>query len=193
MPHLNYDKKEIIFKIVYFGPGMSGKTTNLIHIHKTMTAHLKSDMVVLDTTGDRTLFFDFLPMELGEVEGYKIRFNMYTVPGQVHYEASRRLILDGADGVVFVADSNQAQLEENIGSFQMMIENLRYYGFDPKVFPLVLQFNKRDCENPVDPEDMRSKLELKDLPAYMAVAVKGEGVMETIREISKLIITRFQL
>ena len=125
MPHINYEKREIAFKVVYFGPGMSGKTTNLLHIHRALAQDVRGEMLTLDTAEERTLFFDFFPLELGQIAGFGLRFNMYTVPGQVYYEASRRLILDGADGVVFVADSHPDCLAANLRSFRMMEDNLQ--------------------------------------------------------------------
>lgn len=193
MPHLNYEDKEFIFKLVYCGPGLSGKTTNLLYIHRMLAERLKGPMITLDTEQERTLFFDFLPLDIGEIQGFKIRFHMYTVPGQVYYEASRRLILDGADGVVFVADSQPDRVEDNITSFQMMEENLRSYNIEPKSFPISLQYNKRDCENPLALGTLEKRLQLNDIPTIEAVATEGQGVMETVRSLSKLVITQFKL
>ncbi len=193
MPHINYQGKEIVFKTVYYGPGMSGKTTNLVCIHKALAENLKGELLTLDTHEERTLFFDFFPLELGRIEGYAVRFNMYTVPGQVYYEASRRLILDGADGVVFVADSQPQRLDENIESYQLMLENIHSYGKDPAVFPLVLQYNKRDCIDPLPVGTLESRLELNNMPVLEAIAIERRGVMETIRTLSRMIIEQFQL
>lgn len=193
MPHINYENKEIIFKLVYFGPGMSGKTTNLVHVHRTLNEKLRGEMVTLNTAEERTLFFDFFPVELGKIDGYTLRFNMYTVPGQVYYEACRLLILDGADGVVFVADSQSPRLEENLQSWRMMEDNLRYYEVDPDTFPLVLQYNKRDIPGAIEVGLLERELDLDGVPALEAVAIYGKGVMETVRQISRLIIERFQL
>ncbi len=193
MPHINYESKEVVFKLVYCGPGMSGKTTNLIRIHQSLAENLRGEMVTLDTAEDRTLFFDFFPLELGRIEGYAIKFNMYTVPGQSYYEASRRLILDGADGVVFVADSQPLRLEENLASYRAMVDNLLSYDLDPKSFPMVLQYNKRDCERPLPLGSLERELELEGVEVLEAVATRGRGVMETIRAVSRQVIQRFQL
>lgn len=193
MPYINYDKQEIAFKIVYFGPGMSGKTTNLIKIHEILDPQKCSEMVVLDTEEERTLFFDFLPFDLGSICGFSVRFNMYTVPGQVQYEASRKLILDGADGVVFVADSHPSKREENLQSYQMMTDNFVSHGFDPVTYPLVIQFNKRDLDQVMDVFEMNALLNKGGHKTFEAVALKGHGVIETIKEISKQIVTRFEI
>jgi len=191
--YINFDNREIAFKIVYFGPGMSGKTTNLLHVHRALTGHTRSEMVVLDTEEERTLFFDFIPLELGTVEGFALRFNLYTVPGQIHYEATRQLILEGADGVVFVADSRPTERDRNLESFGMMLNNLIHNNEDPKSFPIVLQYNKRDCEGPIEKETIQSELKTGPIHCTEAVATHGIGVMETLREISRLIVRRFQL
>ncbi len=193
MPYINYESKEISFKIVYYGPGMSGKTTNLLSIHKTLADELKGDMVTLDTEEERTLFFDFFPLELGCVDGYRVRFNMYTIPGQVYYEASRRLMLDGADGVVFVADSSPMRFDQNVTSYQMMEDNLRSFGLEPTVFPTVLQYNKRDLDSPIEVGALERALSLEDVTVKEAIAVDGHGVMETIKEISTMVIQRFDV
>jgi mutual gliding-motility protein MglA len=193
MPHINYHNKEVTFKIVYYGPGMSGKTTNLMYIHSALDKNRKGDIIVLDTEEERTLFFDFFPLELGRIEGYAVRFNMYTVPGQVYYEASRRLILEGADGVVFVADSREDRLEENLESFEMLQSSLTDIRGDWKVFPLVLQYNKRDLPHPLPLGTLESQLNLNGIPIFEAVATEGRGVMETIRMASRQVIEKFQL
>ncbi len=193
MPHINYDNREIAFKIVYFGPGMSGKTTNLVRIHRALAKDLRGDMLTLDTAEERTLFFDFFPLELGNIGGYSVRFNMYTVPGQVYYEASRRLILDGADGVVFVADSQPTSLDDNRESYRMMVDNLRSYDLDPGTFPTVLQYNKRDCDEPIAVGTLERDLDLNGISVRESVAIEGIGVMETIHEISRQVIERFRL
>ncbi|MEW6137755.1 MAG: GTPase domain-containing protein [Thermodesulfobacteriota bacterium] len=193
MPHINYQDKEISFKIVYYGPGMSGKTTNLMYIHSALDKERTGEIVILDTQEERTLFFDFFPLELGRIEGYSVRFNMYTVPGQVFYEASRRLILEGADGVVFVADSQKSRLEENIESFTMLQKSLSGFGVDWTRFPLVLQYNKRDLSDLLPLGTLEGQLGLNGLPIFEAVAVEGRGVMETIRTASRQVIEKFQL
>jgi hypothetical protein len=193
MPHINYDQREIVFKIVYYGPGLSGKTTNLVQVHRALAEDVRGEMVTLDTDEERTLFFDFFPLDLGKIEGYGVRFNMYTVPGQIYYEASRRLILDGADGVVFVADSQQERLEANIDSFRLMQENLASYGIDWKTFPLTLQYNKRDVSSPIAVGTIEEQLNLDGVPVREAVAVENKGVMETIRNVSRQVIGKFQI
>jgi signal recognition particle receptor subunit beta len=192
MPYINYRDKEIAFKIVYYGPGLSGKTTNLKYIHTVLDKTRKGEMIVLDTEQERTLFFDFFPLELGKIEGYAVRFNMYTVPGQVYYEASRRLILEGADGVVFVADSQVERLDENLESFAMLQSSLADFGLDWKIFPLVVQYNKRDLPEPLAMGILEGKLGLNGIPVFEAVATEGQGVMETIRMTSRQIIQKFQ-
>jgi signal recognition particle receptor subunit beta len=193
MPHINYRERQLSFKIVYYGPGLSGKTTNLVYIHKALDKNSKGDIVILDTEEERTLFFDFFPLDLGRIEGYEVRFNMYTVPGQVYYEASRRLILEGADGVVFVADSAPERLEENLQSFKMLQENLDSFGIDWTAFPLVLQYNKRDLPEPLPVGTIENRLGLNGIASAQAVAVNGTGVMETIRIASRQVIEKFQL
>lgn len=192
MPHINYQNKEITFKIVYYGPGLSGKTTNLMYIHSALDRDRKGDMIVLDTEEDRTLFFDFFPLELGKIEGYGVRFNMYTVPGQVYYEASRRLILEGADGVVFVADSQEDRLDDNLESFGMLQTSLGGFGIDWRIFPLVLQYNKRDLSQLLPLGALEVQLDLNGIPSFEAVATRGRGVMETIRTVSRQVIEKFQ-
>ncbi len=192
MPHINYRDKEIVFKIVYYGPGLSGKTTNLKRIHNALDKGRKGDMIVLDTEQERTLFFDFFPLELGRIEGYAVRFNMYTVPGQVYYEASRRLILEGADGVVFVADSQEDRLDENLDSFSMLQSSLADFAIDWKNFPLVMQYNKRDLPDLLPLGTLEVKLGLNGIPVFEAVATEGKGVMDTIRTASRQVIEKFQ-
>ncbi len=193
MPYISYHDKVIAFKIVYYGPGLSGKTTNLTYIFNHLPEELRGDMLTLNTSDERTLFFDFFPLDIGRIEGYAVRFNMYTVPGQVYYEASRRLILDGADGVAFVADSQPFRLEENIDSFQSMQKNLGHYGVDWKGLPIVLQYNKRDCPNPIRIGTLEQRLDLDGIPVTDAVAIQGLGVMETIHTLTRDVIVRFKL
>lgn len=193
MPHINYQDRELSFKIVYYGPGLSGKTTNLVYIHNTLDKDRTGEIVILDTEEERTLFFDFFPLDLGEVEGYTVRFNMYTVPGQVYYEASRRLILDGADGVVFVADSAVDRLDDNMESFRMLQRNLEDFGKEWETFPIVLQYNKRDLPDRLPVGTLEERLSLNGLPVLEAIATRGDGVLETIRIASRRVIERFQL
>lgn len=193
MPHLDPTEKQIVFKIVYFGPGMSGKTTNLLYIHKILTDKYKGEMLVLDTEKERTLFFDFFPVSLGTVQGYSLKFHLYTIPGQIFYEASRRIILVGADGVVFVADSSTDRLDDNIEMFRLMEENLRSNGIDTSCFPIVLQYNKRDCNPRLEIGEIERKLELDNIPVTESIAIEGKGVMKTLQVVSKEIIKRFQI
>lgn len=193
MPHISYRNREIAFKIVYFGPGWSGKTTNLTFIHRSLAAHRRGEMVMLDTEQERTLFFDFFPLDLGEIEGYSVRLNLYTVPGQLYYEATRRLILDGADGVAFVADSQPARLEASIVGFKLLQENLESYGRDWRRFPLVLQYNKRDLPEVVPVGALERELELDGIPVFEAVAIQGKGVLETIRALAERVVQDFRM
>jgi mutual gliding-motility protein MglA len=192
MPYISYDKKEISFKIVYYGPGMSGKTTNLMYIHRSLAENLRGEMVSLDTEEERTLFFDFFPLDLGQISGYSVKFNLYTIPGQIYYEASRKLMLEGADGVVFVADSNPIRFDRNVTAYEMMLDNLESYHVDPQTFPIVLQYNKRDTPDAIETGTLEKAIRM-EIPAIDAVATDGTGVMETIRTISKMIIESFEL
>lgn len=193
MPHLDLENRQFIFKIVYFGPGMSGKTTNLLYIHRTLMEKYRGDMLVLDTEEERTLFFDFFPVSLGTVQGFSLKFHLYTIPGQVYYEASRRIILEGADGVVFVADSNTGRLEDNLEMYRRMIDNLESYGVDPESFPIVLQYNKRDFDDILPLGTLEDALELPGrIPVTSSVATTGRGVMQTLKIISKEVIRQFQ-
>ena len=193
MPHLDPIEKQIVFKIVYFGPGMSGKTTNLLYIHKALTDKYKGEMLVLDTEKERTLFFDFFPVSLGNVQGYSLKFHLYTIPGQIFYEASRRIILLGADGVVFVADSSSGRLDDNIEMFRLMNENLKSHDIDPSSFPVVLQYNKRDCNPRLEIGVIERELGLDSIPVTESIAIEGKGVMKTLQVVSKEIIKRFQI
>ncbi|MCK5034621.1 MAG: gliding-motility protein MglA [Candidatus Sabulitectum sp.] len=194
MPHLDLNNKQLVFKIVYFGPGMSGKTTNLLFIHKKIFDKYKGDMIILDTEEERTLFFDFFPVSLGSVQGFALKIHLYTIPGQVYYEASRRIILEGADGVVFVADSKVDRLDDNVDMYKRMIENLDSFGVDLDTFPIVLQYNKRDFDEIIPLGKIENILELpEDLLVTESVATSGAGVMKTLQLISKEVIRNFQL
>jgi len=194
MPHLDLDERQVVFKIVYYGPGLSGKTTNLRFVHRTLAERYRGDMLELDTEEERTLFFDFFPVSLGDVEGFSLRFHLYTIPGQVFYEASRRIILQGADGIVFVADSQTDRLEDNLESFRMMQANLASFGYDSEGFPMVLQYNKRDLSPLLSPGTIERELELDPgLPVTESVATRGRGVMNTLKIVSKEVIRRFRL
>lgn len=177
----NYASKEIISKIVYYGPGLCGKTTNIQLLHEKLSPDNRGKLISLATDTDRTLFFDFLPMDLGTVRGFKIRIQLYTVPGQVHYNATRKLVLKGADAVVFVADSQAEMKDQNIESLQNLKQNLKENDLDPNTIPLVLQYNKRDLPGVVPVEVLESQLNDRNFPWYEAVAFKGQGVVETFQ------------
>lgn len=188
MTFINYSAREINVKLVYYGPGLCGKTTNLQWVYNKTAPDAKGKLISLATETDRTLFFDFLPLDLGSVRGFKIRFHLYTVPGQVFYDASRKLILKGADGVVFVADSQEARMEANIESLKNLQHNLIEHGLDMKTIPYVLQFNKRDLPTAVAAEEMYRLLNYKGEPTFEAVAIKGTGVFDTLKAVAKLVL-----
>ncbi|MFS8637370.1 MAG: ADP-ribosylation factor-like protein [Gemmatimonadota bacterium] len=188
MSMINYASREINCKIVYYGPGLCGKTTNLEYIYQRVNPETRGKLISLATEAERTLFFDFLPVDLGSIRGFKTRFHLYTVPGQVYYNASRRLILKGVDGVVFVADSKADRMDANIASLQNLYENLQEYGYDPAKVPLVIQYNKRDLPDAVPVEELRAQLNPGGLPDFEAVAIKGTGVFDTLKAVSKLVI-----
>jgi len=187
MSFLNYSTKEINFKIVYYGPGLSGKTTNIKHIYNKIKKDNKGKMVSLATETERTLFFDFFPLDLGTIKGYKVKFHLYTVPGQIYYSSSRKLILKGVDGLVFVADSQRERFEANIESLADMMENLVEYKINFNTLPFVLQLNKRDLPNVTPVDEMIAALRKKNEPVIEAVSMKGDGVIETLKSISKLV------
>ncbi|RMH72468.1 MAG: hypothetical protein D6675_04560 [Gemmatimonadetes bacterium] len=191
MISFNYDLKEINTKIVYYGPGLCGKTTNLQYVHANIPENTREKMISLATKTDRTLFFDFLPMKLGNIGGYNTRFHLYTVPGQVFYNSTRKVVLTGVDGIVFVADSQAHRLEANIESFENLEENLREKDIDIKDIPLVLQYNKRDCPNILSVEKLNSALNTNNYPYYEAIAITGAGVFETLKGISQLMLNEF--
>ncbi len=192
MAFINYINKEINAKIVYYGPGLSGKTTNIIYIHKKLTPESRGKLVSLATQTDRTLFFDFLPISIGEINGYKVRFHLYTVPGQIFYNTTRKMVLKGVDGIVFVADSQKQMLEDNIESLKNLEENLNDYGIDIKEIPMVIQYNKRDLENAMDIEDLHIHLNKYKAPFFTAVATEGKGVLETLMAICKMVIKKLK-
>lgn len=193
MALLNYKKKEINAKIVYYGPGLSGKTTNIQFIHSKLRPDHRGKLMTLATQTDRTLFFDFLPVELGEIRGLKTRFQLYTVPGQVFYNATRKLVLKNVDGVVFVADSDPAQLADNLESFKNLEQNLTFHGRDIHEIPLVIQFNKRDLPNAMSLAEMQSKVNIYGLAHSEASAgTGGNGVLETLTLISKMVLQRLR-
>jgi len=186
MSLVNFTTREITCKIVYYGPGRSGKTTNLQYIYDQVPDDRRGRMVSLATQTDRTLFFDFLPLDLGSISGFATKFQLYTVPGQVYYNATRKLVLQGADGVVFVADSQARQLDENIESLQNLHQNILEYGVDIRTVPMVLQWNKQDLPRDLilAPEELDDALNFRALPAYAADALHGNGVFETLKAIS---------
>ena len=188
MSMINYASREINCKIVYYGTGLGGKTTNLEYIYSRVNPDTKGKMISLATESERTLFFDFLPIDLGEVRGFKTRFHLYTVPGQVYYNASRRLILKGVDGLVFVADSQASRAEANIESMHNLYENLETYGYDLETIPFSIQYNKRDMDNILSPEDLRAQINPMGVPDFEGVAINGEGVFETLSCVSKMVV-----
>ena len=188
MSMINYASREINCKIVYYGTGLGGKTTNLEYIYSKVNPETKGKMISLATETERTLFFDFLPIDLGEVRGFKTRFHLYTVPGQVYYNASRRLILKGVDGLVFVADSQASRAEANIESMHNLYENLETYGYDLETIPFAIQYNKRDMPNILSPEELRAQINPMGVPDFEAVAIDGSGVFETLSAVSKSVV-----
>jgi signal recognition particle receptor subunit beta len=190
MSFINYSAREINFKIVYYGPGLCGKTTNLEHIYKVSKPEAKGKMVSLATETERTLFFDFLPLDLGEIRGFKTRFHLYTVPGQVFYDASRKLILRGVDGVCFVADSQEARMDANLESLENLRLNLEEQGFNLDELPYVVQYNKRDMPEVLSVEELDLSLNPTKVPAFEAVAIKGPGVFETLKGLARQVIQK---
>ncbi len=191
MSTINFANREINCKIVYYGPGVAGKTTNLKYIYTQVPDTVKGEMVSLATEDERTLFFDFLPIDLGTVQGFKTRFHLYTVPGQVFYNASRKLILRGVDGIIFVADSASNRLRANAESMRNLRENLDEYNLNLEEIPMVLQFNKRDLPDAVPTEMLKSILDPQDrFPSFDAAASSGVGVFETLRSVSKMVLER---
>jgi len=188
MSFINYASREINCKIVYYGPGLCGKTTNLQYVYQKTAPDAKGKMISLATETERTLFFDFLPLALGEIRGFKTRFHLYTVPGQVFYDASRKLILKGVDGVVFVADSQEERIDANIESLDNLRFNLKEQGYDLDKLPYVIQYNKRDLPGAMSIEEMRNDLNPTNVLEYEACATTGEGVFETLKAIAKLIL-----
>ena len=191
MSTVDFAAREINFKIVYYGPGMSGKTTNIKRVYEQLPEERKGDLVSLATEEERTLFFDFMPLELGTVGGFKTRFHLYTVPGQVFYNAARKLILRGVDGIVFIADSAPHRLRANAESLRNLHENLTDYGLELSELPLVLQFNKRDLPNALPTDMLRAVLDPDGrFERYAAAALKTEGVMESLRGVSQQVLAK---
>jgi signal recognition particle receptor subunit beta len=187
MALLNHSKKELSAKIVYYGPGLSGKTTNLEWIHRKLAPDKRGKLISLETKTDRTLFFDFLPVQIGEISGFRTRFNVYTVPGQIFYNETRRMVLKGVDGIVFVADSQKEMANENLENLKNLADNLRSIGKELSKVPLVIQFNKRDLANILSLEEMNRLLNAPGLPFFEAVAVKGEGVLTTLTRVTRVV------
>ena len=188
MSFVNYSSREINCKIVYYGPGLCGKTTNLQYIHKRMDPDSRGKMISLATETERTLFFDFLPLSMGEVRGFKTRFHLYTVPGQVFYDASRRLILRGVDGVVFCADSQLTRMDANVESLENLRINLREQGYDPERIPMVMQYNKRDVNGVASVAELHALLNYRNVPEFESSALTGVGVFETLKAVIKLVL-----
>jgi hypothetical protein len=192
MTFINYANREINCKIVYYGPGLGGKTSNLHYIYEKTSPDSRGKMISLATEADRTLFFDFLPLDLGTIRGFTTRFHLYTVPGQVFYDASRKLILKGVDGVVFVADSQSERMEANIESIRNLEQNLREHGLDLRTIPYALQFNKRDLPGAVPVDELYRILNYKREPTFEAVATTGVGVFDTLKSVAKQILVELR-
>ena len=188
MSMINYASREINCKIVYYGPGLGGKTTNLEYIYERVNPTTRGKLISLATETERTLFFDFLPVNLGSIRGFKTRFHLYTVPGQVYYNASRKLILKGVDGVVFVSDSQVERMDANVESMYNLAENLNEHGFDLQKMPFIIQHNKRDLPNAAAVPDLETAINPMGVPSYEAVAIHGDGVFDTLKSVSKLVI-----
>jgi len=189
---INYVAREINCKIVYYGPGLGGKTTNLQYVYQITSAENKGKLVSLATETERTLFFDFLPIDLGRIRGFRTRFHLYTVPGQVFYDSSRKLILKGADGVVFVADSQEERMDANLESISNLAQNLKEHGFDLGKIPYVLQLNKRDLPNALPVEELKQQLLIKGEPVIEAVAPQGVGVLPTLKAVARQVLVELR-
>lgn len=192
MALFNYATRELSAKVVYYGPGLSGKTTNIEMVHKLLRPDQKGRLISLPTETDRTLFFDFLPIDLGQIKGFKVRFHLYTVPGQVFYNATRRLVLQGVDGVVFVADSQREMANSNMESLKNLIDNLSSYGKKLEELPFIIQYNKRDLKNVMSVQEMDQALNYLRVPTHEAVAPTGKGVTETLVAISRLVFSHLR-
>jgi mutual gliding-motility protein MglA len=189
---INYVAREINCKIVYYGPGLGGKTTNLQYVYQITNAENKGKLISLATETERTLFFDFLPIDFGQIRGFRTRFHLYTVPGQVFYDSSRKLILKGVDGVVFVADSQEERFDANLESISNLTENLKEQGFDITKMPYVLQLNKRDLPNAMPAEDLKQQLLVKGEPVIEAVAPQGVGVLTTLKAVARQVLVELR-
>lgn len=192
MALINYAKREINAKIVYYGPGLCGKTTNIKYIHEKLLPETRGKLLSLATETDRTLFFDFLPVDLGEIKGYQTRFHLYTVPGQVFYNSTRKMVLKGTDGIVFVADSQREMLQANLESLANLRENLAEQGKDIDEIPMVIQFNKRDLPNAMAVEELDRALNPRKLPTFSACAHEGTGVLQTLSSVAKMILFKMR-
>jgi hypothetical protein len=188
MVQINFALKEVNCKVVFYGPGMSGKTTNLEIVHQKAPEENKGELTSISTDGDRTLFFDFMPLDLGNVAGMRTKFQLYTVPGQVYYNSTRKLVLQGVDGVIFVADSDPEKIDENIESYANLIENLAEYGKDVRELPHVIQYNKRDLPNAMPVAEMDKRLNKFGVPTFEAVAYTGEGVFPTLKTLAAMVL-----
>lgn len=188
MSLINYSSREINVKIVYYGPGLCGKTTNIQYIYDKVAPETKGKLITLATEMDRTLFFDFLPLELGKVKGFRTRFHLYTVPGQVYYDASRKLILRGVDGIVFVADSQRSRYDANIESLYNLHENLGEYSLKLDEIPYSIQYNKRDLPEIISVGELEQELNPKQYPSFEAIATKGVGVFDTLKSVAKAVL-----
>ena len=192
MTFINYVAREINCKIVYYGPGLGGKTTNLQYLYNITNPENKGKLISLATETERTLFFDFLPIDLGQIRGLRTRFHIYTVPGQVFYDASRKLILRGVDGVVFVADSQEERLDANLESISNLDQNLKEHGFDLGKIPYVLQLNKRDLPNAMPAEQLKKLLLVKGEPVFEAVATNGTGILDTLKAVARQVLVELR-
>lgn len=192
MSLINYSSREINCKIVYYGPGLGGKTSNIQYVYEKLAPETKGKLVTLATEMDRTLFFDFLPLELGEVKGFKTRFHLYTVPGQVYYNASRKLILRGVDGLVFVADSSESRFDANIEALYNLHDNLKEYDLSLAEIPFVMQWNKRDAADALPLAELEEELNPEGHPSFEAIAVKGDGVFDTLKAVAKQVLRQLQ-
>lgn len=192
MAIINFATREINCKIVYYGTGLGGKTTNLKYIHSQLAPNIRSDIVSLATESERTLFFDFLGLDLGTIQNFKTKFSLYTVPGQVEYNASRKLILNGVDGIIFVADSDSIRMQENIESLQNMMDNLAEFDLTIDDVPWVLQYNKRDLTTAAPVGRLETECNIRNVPAFEAIASQGLGVFATLRCISKEVLNRLE-
>lgn len=190
MVSINYSAREVCCKIVYYGPGLSGKTTNLQYVHGKVPSSTRGDLISLATEADRTLYFDFLPINIGTINGFQAKFQLYTVPGQVYYNATRKLVLRGVDGVVFVADSQPDKMDENVESLANLVDNLVEYGYDINELPMVLQYNKRDLPNVLSVEELNNRLNTRNMPHYEASATLGTGVFDTLKLVIKLVLEK---